>query len=153
MGVILTNGLLLLEPQTPQKMKPIIRIENPPAGAIPATVEQLTALGFTPAEIESGRKPFEFVPHHRPDRIRAIVERAEWKDDPYGLNVGKAWVEFYSVRTLTDPRQNGYAMDGRVSLNGRKLSAFTSDALFELPDGRLISAAVIFSRDTTKHPK
>ena len=131
-------------------MKPIIRIENPPAGAIPATVEQLTALGFTQAEIDAGEKRWEFLPFRR---FRAIVERAEWKEGPYGLNVGKAWVEFYAVRTLTDTRESGYAQDGRVSLNGRKLSAFTSDALFELPDGRLISAAVIFSRDTTKHPK
>jgi hypothetical protein len=134
-------------------MKPIIRIENPPAGAIPATVEQLQALGFAPAEIDAGGKQFEFVPHHRPNRVRAIVERAEWGKDQHGVNTGKAWVEFYPIRTLTDTRENGYALDGRVSLNGRKLSAFTSDILFELPDGRLISAAVIFARDTTKHPK
>jgi hypothetical protein len=131
-------------------MKPVIRIENPPAGAIPATVEQLTALGFTQAEIDAGEKRWEFLPFRR---FRAIVERAEWGKDQHGCNTGKAWVEFYPVRTLTDTRENGYAMDGRVSLNGRKLSAFTSDALFELPDGRLISAAVIFARDTTKHPK
>ena len=127
-------------------MKPIIRLENPPAGAIPATVEQLKSLGFTQAEIDAGEKRFEHLPY---GRFRAIVERAEWGHE----NTGKAWVEFHAVRTLTDTRQNGYAMDGRVSLNGRKHSAFTTDQLFELPDGRLISAAVIFARGSTKHPK
>jgi hypothetical protein len=130
-------------------MKPIIRLENPPV-AIPATVEELTALGFTQAEIDAGEKRFEHLPY---DRFRAIVERAEWAHDSHGITMGRAWVEFYPIRTLTDTRQNGYAMDGRVSLNGRKHSAFTTDQLFELPDGRLISAAVIFARESTKHPK
>ena len=131
-------------------MEPIIRLKNPPAGAIPATVEELTALGFTQAEIDAGEKRFEHLPY---GRFRAIVERAEWGHDSYGMNTGKAWVEFYPIRTLTDTRQNGYAVDGRVSLNGKKHSAFTTDTLFQLPDGRLISAAVIFARESTKHPK
>jgi hypothetical protein len=130
-------------------MKPIIRLENPPAGAIPATVEQLKSLGFAQAEIDAGEKRFEHLPY---GRFRAIVELAEWKNRD-ALILEKSWVEFYAVRTLTDTRQNGYAMDGRVSLNGRKHSAFTTDQLFQLPDGRLISAAVIFARESTKHPK
>lgn len=131
-------------------MKPIIRIENPPAGAIPATAAELKALGFTQAEIDAGEKRWEHLSY---GRFRAIVKRAEWGHDSHGMNTGKAWVEFYAIRTLTDTRPSGYAMDGRVSLNGRKHSAFTSDALFQLPDGRLISAAVIFARESTKHPK
>lgn len=131
-------------------MKPTIRLENPPAGAIPATVEELKALGFTQSEIDAGEKRFEHLPY---SRLRAIVERAEWAHDSHGVNTGKAWVEFYAVRTLADTRPSGYAMDGRVSLNGRKHSAFTTDALFQLPNGHLISAAVIFARESTKHPK
>lgn len=131
-------------------MKPIIRIENPPAGAIPATEEELRALGFSQAEIKAGEKRFEHLPFRR---FRAIVERVEWVDDQHGMMTRKAWVEFYPVRTLADTRENGYAMDGRVSLGGRKHSAFTSDVLFELPNGRLISAAVVFARESTKHPK
>lgn len=130
-------------------MKPIIRLENPPAGAIPATLEELKALGFNQAEIDAGEKRFERLPY---GRFRAIVERVEWKNRD-SLILEKSWVEFYPVRTLTDTRESGYAMDGRVSLNGRKHSAFTSDVLFQLPDGLLISAAVIFARESTKHPK
>ena len=52
----------------------------------------------------------------------------------------------YGIRTLTNLRQSGYELEGRVSINGKKYSAFTSSQLFELPDGKLIDVAVIHAR-------
>ena len=132
-----------LEIATP-KTQPVIRLESPPSGAIPATLEQLTALGFTAEEIEAGEKRLESV-HSGPWSIcrslRGIVERAE-----FGEYSRKTWVEFYPARTMSNPRPCGYDMEGTISLAGRKSSAFTSSQLFELPDGRLVDCEIIFAR-------
>ena len=126
------------------KSAPVIRMENPPSGAIPATLEQLAALGFTPEEIEAGEKRFDSV-HSGPWSIcrslRGVVQRAE-----FGEYHGKKWVEFYPARKMSNPRPCGYDMEGVISLNGKKSTAFTSSQLFELPDGRLVDCAIIFAR-------
>jgi len=130
------------------KTAPIIRLENPPCGAIPATLEQLAALGFTPAEIEAGEKRGAMElrgPWSMCSAYTAPVERAKFGDGD-GYRYGKKWVEFYAPRRMSRPRQSGYELEGRVSLAGRKLSAFTASQLFQLPDGRLVDCAVIFAR-------
>jgi hypothetical protein len=126
------------------RIAPIIRMENPSSGAIPATFEQLAALGFTPEEIDAGEKRLEMElsgPWHVCRSIRGIVERAE-----FGDNYGKRWVEFYPARKMTNPRSSGYDMEGHVSIAGRKSSAFTSSQMFELPDGRLVNCGILFAR-------
>lgn len=55
-------------------------------------------------------------------------------------------ITIYGYRSLSRPVQSGYQMDGRVSIDGVKRSAFTSSHLFELENGHLISVAVIFVR-------
>ena len=52
----------------------------------------------------------------------------------------------YGQRTLTNIRQNGYELEGWVSIGGKKCSAFTSSHLFELENGHLISVGTIFPR-------
>ena len=52
----------------------------------------------------------------------------------------------YGQRALTNIRQSGYELEGRVSIGGKKYTAFTSSHLFELENGQLISAAIIFPR-------
>ena len=126
----------------------IIRLENPPSGAIPATLEQLAALGFTPAEIDAGEKRGTLETRGAWGTCSAYtapVERAEFGDGD-GYRYGKRWVEFYAPRRMSRPRQSGHELEGRVSLAGRKLSAFTASQLFQLPDGRLVDCAVIFAR-------
>ena len=132
-----------LEIATP-KTQPVIRLESPPSGAIPATLEQLQALGFTAEEIQAGEKRLESI-HTGPwsicRSIRGVVQRAE-----FGDYHGKTWVEFYPARTMSNPRYGGHDMEGTISLAGRKSSAFTSSQLFELPDGRLVDCGIIFAR-------
>ena len=48
----------------------------------------------------------------------------------------------YGKRTLTDIKQDGYALFGRVSVGGKKHRAFTSSRIFE-KNGKLVSVAVL----------
>lgn len=48
----------------------------------------------------------------------------------------------YGKRTLTDIKQDGYALFGRVSIGGKKHRAFTSNRIFE-KNGKLISVSVL----------
>ena len=123
---------------------PIIDIINPPAGAIPATEAQLIALGFTPEEIAAGEKRGDLKncgPWNIPVSYRAITEARD-----FGEHSKVTRARFWPVRTISNPRESGYCLEGRVSLGGKNVSAFTSDTLFELPDGRLVAAATIFVR-------
>lgn len=130
------------------KTQPVIRIENPKAGSVPATLEQLHALGVTDAEIAAGEKRLESThvgPWHICTSLRGIVERAQFDRDAFPVKT--EWKEFYPVRTMSRPRPMGFDMEGHISLNGKRVSAFTSSQLFELPGGRLIDVAVIFARN------
>lgn len=121
--------------------RPVIDTTNPPAGAIPATEEQLAALGVTPAEIAAGKKRFDMThrgPWHICTSIAAIVEHSEYGDFS---RVTRA--RFWPVRRMSNPRQNGHEMEGLISIDGRKIHAFTSSQFFELPDGRLVNVATL----------
>ena len=76
-----------------------------------------------------------------PVKYRALAVRNNWKSNEYGN-----WIEsvtLYGKRTLGDIKEDGYKLTGRVSINGKKIRAYTSSVLFELPDGRLYGVAVI----------
>jgi len=49
----------------------------------------------------------------------------------------------FGNRALSNPRESGYQMEGRVSIGGRKYRAFTSSHLFEREDGSLCDVAVL----------
>lgn len=49
----------------------------------------------------------------------------------------------YGKRTMTNWKQCGYEAEGKVSLKGKKRRVFTSNKLFRLPDGSLLSAGVL----------
>lgn len=53
----------------------------------------------------------------------------------------------YGIRQLLDIREDGYSLSGRVSVNGRKYRAFTSSALMQRPDGKLVNVAVLHLTD------
>ena len=58
------------------------------------------------------------------------------------------WAEsytLYGVRTLADCKPGLYNLEGRVSINGKKYSAFSSSILWSV-DGKLIQTAVIYAR-------
>jgi hypothetical protein len=50
----------------------------------------------------------------------------------------------YGMRTLTDLQQLGYELEGRVCVNGKRVRAFTSTLMIELPNKRLINVAIIY---------
>ena len=130
------------------KAQPILSYDNPTSGSVKATSEQLHALGITEAEIEAGEKRFEMATwgcYGVIRSLRAIVETGE-----FGEHSVMTWKQFYPVRTMSNPRQSGYDMEGTVSLGGVKSSCFTSSQLFELPCGNLVDVAVIFSRSKVK---
>jgi hypothetical protein len=52
-----------------------------------------------------------------------------------------AWI--YGLRTLSQARQSGYQMEGRVSVGGKRCRAFTSSMMFEREDGSLCNVAVL----------
>lgn len=58
----------------------------------------------------------------------------------------------YGYRTMRDIRQMGYDIEGRVSLNGKKIRGFSSSLMIELPDGRLFNCATIYAcvKDTNE---
>lgn len=84
-------------------------------------------------------------------RIVGAVVRTLW--DPKAPK-GCAWSVghvFYGMRAGVDCREAGYVMECRVSIGGRKVSAFTSDILLEIVDPRpgdrrLVSVATLFPR-------
>jgi len=50
----------------------------------------------------------------------------------------------YGYRTLSNVKQLGYELEGKVSIQGKKRRGFSSSLLIELPDGQLFSAAIIY---------
>jgi hypothetical protein len=130
------------------KTKPILSYENPTSGSVKATREDLLKLGVTESEIEAGEKRFETETwgcYGVIRSLRAIVETGE-----FGEHSAMTWKQFYPMRTMSNPRQSGYDMEGVVSVGGRKSTCFTSSQMFELPCGKLVDVAVIFSRSKFK---
>lgn len=130
------------------KTNPILSYDNPTSGSVKATREELLKLGVTAEEIEAGEKRFEMETwgcYGVIRSLRAIVATGE-----FGEHGAMTWKQFYSMRTMSNPRQSGYDMEGVVSVGGRKSTCFTSSQMFELPCGKLVDVAVIFSRSKFK---
>lgn len=56
----------------------------------------------------------------------------------------------YGVRSMSEVRQDGYKLDGRVSIDGKKRPAFTSSKLFHNANGDLVTVAVLVVVDREK---
>lgn len=121
------------------------------AGALKLTAEQAAQL-FTPEQIIAGevrgtsvtRGPWGIIISYS-----ALCTSNEWIEQAWGKISGPVTV--YGIRTLTPAKESGYALEGKVSVNGRKYRGFTSSQLFELPDGKLINVATIHACGATKH--
>jgi len=114
---------------------------NPPAGAISISQELAESFGLT-----GGEKRLDvetFGPWRIPVRLRGLCVTTEF-DKTCGYTRSKGFACF-GVRTMTRPRESGYQMEGQVSVMGRKVRAFTSSKLFQLPSGKLIDCGVIFA--------
>ena len=49
----------------------------------------------------------------------------------------------YGMRTLTNCKESGHELEGKVSIGGKKYRAFTSSSLFQRADGSLVDVAVL----------
>ena len=113
-----------------------------PEPAIPVSWELADRLG-----IRSGDRRFDTEtrgPWQIAVRLRAPVATCYW-DKSRIYTVTRGFSLLADCGTMTDPRQSGYDMEGRVSVAGKKVRAFTSSQLFQLPDGSLRDCAIIFA--------
>lgn len=67
----------------------------------------------------------------------AIWNVSVWPPEPSASAI------LHGVRTLTNVRESGYELEGRVSINGKKYRAFTSSELMQRPGGQLVSVGVL----------
>lgn len=118
--------------------------QNPPAGALPITEEELIAFGIPKEAIVAGehRGDLKTVGMWQlPKSYTALCMSAVFDDSKGYTRTTSATV--YGIRTLSGCNQSGYALEGKVSVEGRKVRGFTSSQLFELPDKRLVNVATI----------
>ena len=117
------------------------------AGALPITRDELIALGVPAECIEKGEYRGEVKcvgPWQLPVSYKALCMSAVWTpEDRRRFNAERESETVYGMRILISPRESGYALQGFVSVNGRKVRGFTSSQLFELPDGKLVTVATI----------
>jgi hypothetical protein len=110
----------------------------PGTGCKPLTLEQAQSF-LTDADISLGMKRGDlktFGPWQLPVSYTALATSCDFAAEGRPLTV-------YGLRTLTKVNQSGHELEGRVSINGKSYRGFTSSQLFELPDGRLVSVAII----------
>lgn len=120
------------------------------SGAVKLSDEQARAL-FSEAEIAAGEQRGNVRtvgPWQLPVSYTALCTSNTFNRDVYPVEHGPLHV--YGRRTLSRVRQSGYELEGRVSVGGRQYRGFTSSQLFELPGGKLISAATIHACGAAK---
>lgn len=117
------------------------------AGATKISLEDAICF-FGKDAILDGEKRGDFVtvgPWSIIKSYKAIATTATWKD----IGISYKVVDEYTLhgeRSMFNIKQSGYDLEGRVSIDNKKHSCFTSSILFELPDGKLIDVAVIHAR-------
>jgi hypothetical protein len=58
----------------------------------------------------------------------------------------------YGPRSLSQPKQMGHQMHGRVSIGGKQYPAWTSSQLFERPNGSLVDVGILWVVTPNKNP-
>jgi hypothetical protein len=120
----------------------VIKVINPDS-AVKLTKEQCISLGIDISQ-DVIRGEYETVGSWSIIRsFSALCITNEY--DKTGMFTKIASTSFFGKRTMSNPRNSGYHLEGRVSIGGKKYSAFTSDILIEV-EGKLISVATIHAR-------
>ena len=120
--------------------------EFPPV-VLPITIDELKQWGIDQSDIDKGEFRGELKtigPWNIPVSYRALAMANDYDNKSMFTQILKTTV--YGIRIMGNCRQSGYELEGYVSINGKKYSAFTSSQLFELPDGKLIDVATIHAR-------
>lgn len=82
-------------------------------------------------------KLFHFGPWQLITKIEGLAIVTSKTENGYNF-------QLYGKRTLTNVKESGYEMEGRVSINGKKHRAFTTSYLFQLPDDILINISCLY---------
>ena len=121
--------------------------DKKPIGTVLAlTKSEAIELGITEQAVEAGEQHGELEsrgPWSIPVRYKALAMSTVWTPEDkksYSAETDKETA--FGLRTLTDVKQSGHQLEGRVSINGKRYSAFTSSQLFEIDD-RLVDVATI----------
>lgn len=113
-----------------------------PDVTIKLTKDQAIALGINPdadkcfGEMETGG------PWGVEKKFEAVCISRKYTNEYYTKCTE---VTIYGRRTLSNLSQGGYELNGWVSINGKKYSAFTSSMIVEV-DGKLIDVEIIHAR-------
>ena len=114
-------------------------IETP---VITLTEDQAKQLGI---DINQDQQRGELItsgPWGNPVTFKAIAVSSKWDKD---LIYRRTETTIYGVRTMGQIRPSGYALEGYVSIGGKKYTCFTATQMFEV-NGKLIDVAVIHAR-------
>lgn len=115
-----------------------------PGVVLPLSFEQAEKLLGKEA-MEKGEKRFEIEtrgPWGIVSKVSAIAMSVKGEEVFGSFRATERTI--YGMRSLSNPKQLGYDMEGKVSINGTKRRAFTSSVLIELPDKRLINCAILY---------
>ena len=83
-------------------------------------------------------------PWHTLSSYRALaVEQTDENLDTSHYETYRTTAVIHGPRQLFNARESGYDLEGKVSINGEKLRAFTSTMMFEV-DGKLVDVAIIY---------
>lgn len=119
-----------------------IKIINPEV-AIKLTKDQASAFGIDITKDEIRGKLETRGPWNIVTGYRALCISNEY--DRSGMFTKISSTTIFGQRNLSTPKQSGYSLDGYVSIEGKKYTAFTSSTLFEV-EGKLINVATINAR-------
>lgn len=115
-----------------------LHFTNPPV-SLPVTTAQLLSLGIPQSAIDAGLMRGE-IKSRGPWQIllsfRALCVSSVFGPKQSGYLPTRLSETVYGMRTLSKPKESGYALEGRVSVNGRTVRGFTSSQLFEVTDKR-----------------
>ena len=77
-------------------------------------------------------------------KCSGLCMSATW--DKSSMFARKTEAVIYGNRTMSDIRSGGYELEGRVSIDGKKYTCFTSSQLFDTPEGKTIEVGIIHAR-------
>ena len=121
-------------------MKTTTFITKPGVGAKPLDWDQIGFLSIDDVLKGEQRGNLKmFGMWQIPISYQALATTQDFTDG----NPNRHKLTVFGHRTLTNVKESGYALDGRVSISGKRYRAFTSSTLFELPNGKLINVAIL----------
>jgi hypothetical protein len=119
-----------------------IKILNP-SGSVKLTKEQCEMLGLDITQ-DLIRAEYETVgPWNIIKSFRALCVSNKYENSSMFTKL--ASTEIFGMRNLSRPKESSYRLEGYVSINGKKYSAFTCDMLIEV-EGKLINVQTINAR-------